>query len=192
MGFDYSNGKNPHSFYTPYGMKISSNQTLEETVSYTKNSNNVMSVTVRTKNSDGTYDYSHGKIYSKVYTNVTNNVDTGKLITFNGYNYYPQQFPNGTWKITGVVVTGSEEYASFGPFKIQTNASVKVDIYNKDGSLIIGSVLDTGYLIHMGIYSTTWGCIKMGSDEDLKELALSTAFILNNGGKATINVTDAK
>lgn len=192
MGFDYSNGKNPHSFYTPYGMKISSNQTLEETVSYTKNSNNVMSVTVRTKNSDGTYDYSHGKIYSKVYTNVTNNVDTGKLITFNGYNYYPQQFPNGTWKITGVVVTGSEEQSSFGPYKIRSSASVWVDTYDENGTKNEKQTKDTGYLIHMGIYSTTWGCIKMGSDEDLKELALSTAFILNNGGKAIITVTDAK
>lgn len=46
-----------------------------------------------------------------------------------------------------------------------------------------GTVDDIGYMMHSGIYSTTWGCIKM-SDADVADLAKYVDAANANGGKA--------
>ena len=161
-------------------------------VDYTKNGNDELAVTVRTQNPDGTYDYSHGKVMSKIYHNVTNKVKTpqqrGNPVLYNGYYYYPQQMPDGTWNITGVEYKDDKEL--FGTFAIRTDANVEVTEYDKTGTEIIGTTIDSGFLIHGGISPTTWGCLKMPDEKNLWNFAGLTNFILDNGGSASMKVMD--
>ena len=46
---------------------------------------------------------------------------------------------------------------------------------------------DSGYLIHSGIGSTTWGCIKM-SDGDVALVAKTVDNAINSGGNAKLLV----
>lgn len=178
------------SDFSDFGMVKTEDQTWEMEIDYKKNDSMKMSVTIRTKNKDGTYDYSNGKIKTIYFDNVTNKVkepgERSGPVSFRDYYYYPVQFPDGTWNITGTE-TGLDEKV-YGPCAIRTDASIYLDRYNKNGTEIIGSVNDSGYLIHTGESSTTWGCLKMGSDEDLMNLFSITNTVLSSGGNAVIKV----
>ncbi len=180
-----SGTKNPYNTYTPFGITLSEGQSLEVNLSYQKNADNKLMVDVKTRNSDGTYDNS--KTYSKTYENVTNNVkDYEEPIRFGNYHYKPNQFPSGVWNITNVTISDNPDVS--GPIKIWTDAHCTVTTYNEDGTEITGTAEDSGYQIHTGPFSTTWGCIKMGSDEDEKELGTALFNVLARGSKPTIMV----
>lgn len=189
-----SNSDSNHSDYTPLELKKESNQTFEEEVDYTKNGDDVMGVTIRTKNEDGTYDYSFGKVGSKFYKGVTNKVksaqERGNPVLFNGYYYYPQQFPDGNWNLTKVD-SKMDDLSTYGPFAVKSDAYVEVSTYNKDGTEIVGTAIDEGYLVHTGKNLTTWGCLKMADNSDSIDFARMTFSVLGGGGKATISVSDA-
>lgn len=80
------------------GNNGSSNGHTDVIVSYQKNGNDTMSV------SEFSYD-SNGKLVDVKTTeyNATNNVRTpeerGAPVEYNGYNYYPEQFPTGSWEL---------------------------------------------------------------------------------------------
>ncbi|AEE16752.1 RHS repeat-associated core domain-containing protein [Treponema brennaborense] len=163
----------------------------EVTLSYTKNSYDVMNVTTRKVNPDGTIDYANNGIKSTNYR-ATNNVRTpeerGSPVSFNSYNYYPVQFPNGTWSVTpSVAGTNDAE----GPLKLRTNANIQVPVFNQDGKLTGEYVTDTGYNIHSGKGETTIGCIKL-SDADVAAIAQIVDSALVSGGSATIKVSNGK
>ena len=187
-----SSNTSPYPFKKTAELNKESDQQYEMEVDYTKNGNNELAVTVRTQNPDGTYDYSHGKVMSKIYHNVTNKVKTpqqrGNPVLYNGYYYYPQQMPDGTWNITGVEYKDDKEL--FGTFAIRTDANVEVTEYDKTGTEIIGTTIDSGFLIHGGISPTTWGCLKMPDEKNLWNFAGLTNFILDNGGSASMKVMD--
>ncbi len=193
-----SGTQNPYRTYKPFGINLESGQTLDVSMTYQKNSNDTLSVTVRTKNKDGTYDYSNGKIYTKTYENVTNRVLTpeerGKPVDYYGqYYYFPNQFPSNTpenpvWHVTKVTV--SNDLDKFGPIKIWTDAHCTVTTYNKDGTGITGTAEDYGYLFHTGKSPTTWGCGNLGSDEDAIELGTALFNVSARGTKPTIYVYD--
>ncbi len=182
-----SGTKNPYNTYTPFGITLSEGQSLEVNLSYQKNADNKLMVDVKTRNSDGTYDNS--KTYSKTYENVTNNVkDYEEPVDFQRLYYYkPNQFPSGVWNITNVTISNNPDVT--GPIKIWTDAHCTVTTYNEDGTEITGTAEDSGYQIHTGPFETTWGCIKMGSDEDIKELGTALYNVLavgNNSVKLTV------
>ena len=160
------------------------------TVTYTKNSNNKLYVTVRTLNDDGTVDYSAG--VKTIAFDATNIVKTPEErnnipVSFNGYNYFPEQFPSGKWDL---YCSETSENPLIGPKKIGTNAYADVSTYSKvDGEWVKDEETqrDEGYLIHSGTGSTTWGCIKM-SDRDVRTLARIIDSALTHGGTASLKV----
>ena len=168
------------------GNKTSGNLYTDVVISYQKNGNNKMSV------SEFTYDLS-GKLVnvkSSDYS-ATNNVKTpkerGAPILFNGYYYYPKQFPTGSWEL-GSSCKSNDKY--IGPLKIPTNACQQVTTYSQKSDKsysVSGTVNDSGYLIHSGIGSTTWGCIKM-SDGDVALVAKTVDNAINSGGNAELLV----
>ena len=168
------------------GNKMSGNAYTDVIISYQKNANNKMSV------SELTYD-SSGKLINVKNSNytATNKVKTpeerGTPVLFNGYYYYPKQFPTGSWEL-GKSCKSNDNY--IGPLKIPTNAYQKVTTYKKESETsysVSGTVNDSGYLIHSGAGSTTWGCIKM-SDGDVALVAKSVDSAINSGGKAKLLV----
>ena len=167
------------------GNKMSGNAYTDVIISYQKNANK-MSV------SELTYD-SSGKLINVKNSNytATNKVKTpeerGTPVLFNGYYYYPKQFPTGSWEL-GKSCKSNDNY--IGPLKIPTNAYQKVTTYKKESETsysVSGTVNDSGYLIHSGVGSTTWGCIKM-SDGDVALVAKSVDSAINSGGKAKLLV----
>ncbi len=152
---------------------------------YEKNSNNTMHVSEITKDKNG-------NVVDVKYTDysATNNVLTpeqrGNPVSYNGYNYYPTQFPDGSWTMDKSH-SSSDPY--IGPVSISTNASQNVSTYsNVDGTWTqTGSVNDTGYAVHSGTGNTTWGCIKM-SDGDVASFANSVNSAIDSGGSAKLVV----
>jgi len=134
-------------------------------VDYTKNKADKMSVTVRVKNPDGTYDYSNGKVYTKTF-DTTNKVNTEEPIKYNNYIYKPNQFPDSPkegWKVLGVKISDNK---LMGP-TIVTDAYTYVEGTYK-GQDQTSIIRDDGYCDHGGINDTTWGCFK-SSDADVVE-----------------------
>ena len=171
---------------------LNPNSHADISLSYTKNATNTLTVTVRNKNSDGTYDYSNNGVQVKRF-NALNNVLTpeerGEPIKYNGYHYYPEQFPDGTWNLNK---SHTSENPLIGPISISTDAYKMVEAYILDekGNKEYITVRDDGYSIHSGTGNSTWGCIKM-TDADIAEIAGLVNSVLSNGGKATITVLDA-
>ena len=135
----------------------------------------------------------NGNVVDVKYTeyNATNNVQTpeqrGDPVSYNGYNYYPTQFPDGSWTMEKSHES-SDPYV--GPVSISTNANQNVTTYkqNTDNTYYAdGTVNDTGYSIHSGTGNTTWGCIKM-SDADVSSLANSVNSAIDSGGSAKLIV----
>ena len=135
----------------------------------------------------------NGNVVDVKYTeyNATNNVQTpeqrGDPVSYNGYNYYPTQFPDGSWTMEKSYES-SDPYV--GPVSISTNANQNVTTYkqNTDNTYYAdGTVNDTGYSIHSGTGNTTWGCIKM-SDADVSSLANSVNSAIDSGGSAKLIV----
>jgi hypothetical protein len=81
----------------------------------------------------------------------------------------PEQFPEGTWNVTGV----AERNDKFGPYMIKTDAEGSVDVYDKSGKRL-GSYADRGYAIHSNTtdfsVSKSWGCVVVKA-EDCKRIA---------------------
>lgn len=172
-----------------------SDQTFEMEVDYTKNGSDTLGINIRTRNKDGTYDYSNGKVKSIYFNNVTNKVKTpeernNKPVYFESgdYYYFPEQFPDGNWEITGTCE--KKDIETFGPVAIRTNAFMYVDEYNSDGTKTGNQVYDSGYLIHSGINPTTWGCLKMDNDNDLLNFANLTDNVLTGSGNISLKVCD--
>ena len=176
---------NPVCFVDLWGLCTGDKKApIQVIISYTKNSYDKMTVVERVLNPDGTIDYLGGvTVTTFTATNVVktpeqrNNVP----VSFNGYNYFPEQFPSGTWMVY-MSAESKDEY--IGPIKIATNAFTYVSTYeNVDGiwQMTDVSQKDEGYMIHSGIGDTTWGCIKM-SDNDVKVLAEIVDNAINSGG----------
>ncbi len=98
--------------------------------------------------------------------------------------YDPQYFPNGAWKITGIVPHPDKKNDSYlYPFFIATDAHQPVKIWTveKDGSYGVETAEvqeDSGYGIHFSSSSTTLGCIRIELEKDLLDLvaAIKTAL----------------
>jgi len=89
--------------------------------------------------------------------------------------YMPRGFPEGSWKITGIVPHTDPKDHYLNPYFIATNAHALVEVWGLDAlggyDKPTGSfVRDSGYGIHWPdpAYSmTTLGCIRIVSKQDL-------------------------
>jgi hypothetical protein len=79
--------------------------------------------------------------------------------------YQPVPFPSGRWVVTEIW-PNDEPYTA--PFFIGTNAHQSVTCF--DGSV----VEDFGYGIHHSTSQTTWGCLMVPSETDLRWLVSCT------------------
>lgn len=160
-------------------------------MTYVKNGNDALHVVVVPRKSDGSVDYTG--IKTKNY-HATNNVKTPEErknvpVEYNGYYYFPEQFPNGTWEVESSKKDGAKY---IGPIKIPTNAMREVPTYElgpiPDTWVATGqTVKDEGYLLHSGEGNTTWGCIKL-SDNDISEIAGYVDAANESGGRASLTV----
>ena len=131
---------------------------------------------------------------------VTNYEATDRVLTpeerelepveFHGYRMFPEEFPSGRYNM-GSSGTSSDEF--IGPTFIPTDATREVQKYVEDafGQWVPRgeTVRDGGYLVHGGIGTTTWGCIKM-CDADVTGLAGDVDAALASGGFAVLTVID--
>ncbi|MFP4378820.1 MAG: hypothetical protein ACLFP4_17400, partial [Spirochaetales bacterium] len=124
---------------------------------------------------------------------ATNNVQTPAErrfvpVEYNGYNMFPEQFPDGTWELQQ---SESSTNPLIGPKKIPTNAVREVEQYEFDEQarewVVTSVTTDGGYLIHSGTGDYTWGCIKM-SDDDVAEFASVVDEALAKGGAGVLHV----
>jgi L,D-transpeptidase catalytic domain len=76
--------------------------------------------------------------------------------------YQPKEFPSGEWVVTRIE-PNDDPYTA--PFFIATNAHQTVTCF--DGSV----VEDAGYGIHYSTSPTTWGCLRVETEGDLRWLA---------------------
>ncbi len=141
------------------------------------------------------------KFKLKLTNNVISQEARKKPVKYNGYYYYPEDFPNGEWEITGWEYT---EKKDMGPC-IRTSAGRYVDTYEKkDGKWVKTGkkVWDSGYNLHggdgQGIIAanednnedyTTWGCGR-GNNSDIYGLFPILEETKKTGGNATIKVVD--
>lgn len=113
--------------------------------------------------------------------------------------YYPQPYPNGTWKVKSVSHPHTKD---FGQTKINTNAGQNVKTYKYENEQWeqSGTTWDTGYQIHGGGYSSdplgennvndnTYGCIRM-KNADVNELGETLEKHLKNNVPITLTVQD--
>jgi hypothetical protein len=87
--------------------------------------------------------------------------------------YYPRKFPTGVWKISTPEYTSDPNYA---PVKIRTSAVRRVVLWDVENGEYVepsgDTQMDTSYLLHFAKNSkTTWGCIRLDSEEDALEIA---------------------
>ena len=114
-------------------------------------------------------------------------------------HYYPQPYPNGTWKVKSVSHPHTKD---FGQTKINTNAGQNVKTYKYENEQWeqSGTTWDTGYQIHGGGYSSdplgennvndnTYGCIRM-KNADVNELGETLEKHLKNNVPITLTVQD--
>ena len=134
---------------------------------------------------------------------LTNNVRTakerGEPVYYNGYYYFPEDFPNGVWDIINWEYTDDPNQ---GP-TIRTNAGRYVDTYRKkDGKWekTGKQVYDTGYNFHGGDGNgnitldnnenyTTWGCGR-GKNQDILGVMTYLDDAKETGGTASVVVED--
>jgi hypothetical protein len=101
--------------------------------------------------------------------------------------YDPRPFPKGLWNITGVAWEKEKkfDYRTYGPVKILTDAWQMVNVWELDAS---GDYLretdervrDTGYWLHYSTFSSTLGCIRLGSPDDAIAIASTVAEALRS------------
>lgn len=88
--------------------------------------------------------------------------------------YFPRQFPEGRWKVTGVIEHPDSVGDSYlYPYFISTDAFQEVGVYSVVNGLYgqrVGVEMDSGYGIHHSDSSTTLGCIRVVDEEDLRWL----------------------
>lgn len=144
------------------------------------------------------------KIHSRS-IRVTNNVRSpesrGKPVKYRNYYYYPGEFPNGEWNVTGAGFDDSNP--DIGPY-IKTDAGTWGDTWQKseegNWEKTGEQVYDTGYLFHGsdGEQNTrgnnnenysTWGCGR-GNNADIMSVGLQVLFVINGGGTVTVTVGD--
>lgn len=100
----------------------------------------------------------------------------------------PEQFPEGTWKVTAVVARKDK----YGPNMIKTNAVGNVEVFNEKGASL-GRYKDTGYALHSNTndfsVSKSWGCIivKQADNRRLANLIDRDKKVCG-GGRQTITV----
>jgi hypothetical protein len=92
--------------------------------------------------------------------------------------YDPQPFPKGVWNVTGLdwIQAGDIAYPTYGPVKIRTDAWQWVKAWELDaeGDYLRETgrrVRDTCYWLHYSAFTTTLGCIRLGSPEDAVAIA---------------------
>ena len=102
---------------------------------------------------------------------------------------YPREFPAGTWQMgksrPGDAVTGSRY--------VPTNAQQEVPTYgtavptpDETGAYqATGTQVDTGYGVHAGPASDTWGCIKL-SETDIQNFTQLSDQAIDTGGKSSV------
>ena len=137
---------------------------------------------------------------------LTNNVKTPEQrdnipVEYNGYYYFPEDFPNGEWNVTGAGF--NDKNKDIGPF-LRTDAGRWVDTYtkNKDGEWEVTGeqMYDTGYLFHgsdgdkniIGDNNenySTWGCGR-GKNDDINKLRILYQNSMRTGGSVTVKVED--
>jgi hypothetical protein len=110
--------------------------------------------------------------------------------------YDPHLFPAGIWRITAVEWQKQKGFdpRSFGPVKIRTNAWQRVKVWSLDADgdyhkETNKEVKDTGYLLHYSAFSTTWGCIRLGTPSDAITLGTLCSDALRQGEEILLEVT---
>ena len=138
-------------------------------------------------------------------------------VLYNGYYYYPEPFPKGTWTLLGTGYKSDLDMQSV----IRTDAKRQVmsydfqkEIRNEDDEIIHervveekGMVPDEGYQIHGGGYTgdvnhpsdiydpednnlytnSTWGCIRMNND-DVREIIPYVDAAKSSNGRRQLHV----
>lgn len=130
-------------------------------------------------------------------------------VTGRPQHYYPEQFPNGTYKLRQSVATNDTTY---GPGYVRTDATQPVTIYKMNSRTRqyepSGTQIDTGYWVHGGGYTTTappyldepyyptghndvndrtLGCIRM-QNQDFTQFASLSDLALQSGGTSLLTV----
>jgi hypothetical protein len=115
-----------------------------------------------------------------------------------GLPYDPIQFPEGHWEIIGVEwrdTYGFDEW-EYGNVKIRTNARAMVETWllDNDGNYLKPTgnrVVDSGYLIHYSESSTTLGCLRADSQDDINAVAGYIELRLKQGECVYLDVSYA-
>jgi hypothetical protein len=113
-----------------------------------------------------------------------------------GVPYMPRTFPAGRWLITGIKAHPDKAHDDYlYPYFISTNAWQEVDewsltpggFYNKPTG---HKVKDYGYGLHFSSSVTTWGCIRITLEKDLRDLVDILRPALDRGDIINFQVTE--
>ena len=105
--------------------------------------------------------------------------------------YYPRRFPSGTWR---VYRPQSRATPYLSPFFIPTDAWQEVELWSvKNGRYdkkTGATYKDAGYGLHFSTSGTTLGCIRIGSEADLRWLVGEITKALDDKQNVTIEVVE--
>ena len=187
--FSYCNN-DPVNFIDFWGLKTNDKGYVDVQLTYVKNGKDKLYVAITTYDKDGNIEKIDLKTY-KATNDVLSPAERGNPVEYDGYYYYPEQFPEGTWMVNK---SHKSKDPYIGPKSMSTNANRDVETYYKDSDKKFkktgSKTKDSGYSIHSGKGDTTWGCIKM-SEADVEELSKIVDSSIDSGGKATLTVYDA-